>query len=37
MVTVSHAVAKVPIAHPDRLYIGGAWVKPSSDERRRKL
>src|SRR5258708_8367058 len=26
-------VGKPSIAHPDRLYIGGSWVKPSSDAR----
>jgi aldehyde dehydrogenase (NAD+) len=23
--------ATAPVAHPDRLYIGGSWVEPSSD------
>jgi acyl-CoA reductase-like NAD-dependent aldehyde dehydrogenase len=25
--------ARAPVAHPDRLYIDGAWVEPSSDAR----
>jgi betaine-aldehyde dehydrogenase len=31
--TASNPVETSPIAHPDRLYIGGAWIEPSSDAR----
>jgi betaine-aldehyde dehydrogenase len=30
---VSNPAETCPIAHPDRLYIGGAWIEPSSDSR----
>jgi aldehyde dehydrogenase (NAD+) len=29
----SNLAHTTPIAHPDRFYIGGAWIEPSSDSR----
>jgi acyl-CoA reductase-like NAD-dependent aldehyde dehydrogenase len=29
--TLERDVAVVPVAHPDRFFIGGEWVSPSSD------
>lgn len=33
MASLPHSLARLPIAHPDRLYVGGVWVMPSTDAR----